>query len=200
MAGANITIDDGGLARALGQLAALGEDMSAPMRDAGEYFVRRTDARFDAEQAPGGAHWAPLAAATRKRKRGSKILTERARLRGSFSYRAQADGLEFGTSVIYAAIHQFGGSIERGAYSSTARLRTDAKGNLLRQVDDQGKATHRAIFAKDSHKRARSVRYTTEGFSIHIPARPFLGVDDEDGAELQQILLAHVERSAKNSA
>ena len=193
MAGAYI--DDGGLMRKLGHLVHLGEDMTSPMRDAGEYFLRRTDERFDREQGPGGAPWAPLAAATRKKKRHPKILTESARLRGSFSYRAEPDGLLFGTSVIYAAIHQFGGSIERGAYSSTVRLRTDAGGNLLRQ-SGEGKGKNLAVFAKDSNKRARSVRYTTEGFTVGIPARQFLGIDDEDGAELEAILFRHLERKA----
>lgn len=193
MAGANVTIDNGGLLRALGHLAKLGEDMTPAMRDAGDYFLRRTEARFDAEQGPGGVRWAELKPSTRKRKRHSKILTESEQLRNNFSYRAEPDGLLFGTSVLYAAIHQFGGSIERGAYSSTVRLRTDAGGNLLRQ-GGEGKGKNLAVFAKDSHKRARSARYTTEGFTVGIPARPFLGVDEADGAELEAILFRHLDR------
>lgn len=38
-----------------------------------------------------------------------------------------------GAARAYAAIHQFGGVIDRTPYSTRVRLRTDAKGELVRQ-------------------------------------------------------------------
>ena len=73
----------------------------------------------------------------------------------------------------YAAIQQFGGKIDRAAFSKQVRHRTDAKGELLRSKIMHGRGL---IFAKDSHKRALTRWFEVAAHSITIPARPFMPV------------------------
>lgn len=72
-----------------------------------------------------------------------------------------------GSNLAYAGIHEFGGTIHRKRSSGFVRLRTDARGNLLRQ----GANGKLAIFAKKSHNRFESVRYQKGAYDIIIPAR-----------------------------
>lgn len=161
-----IEIDDGGVSEALMRLIQAGEDLSPTLDAIGRLIKTRVQQGFVAGVSPYGDKWAP------PKQREGKPLIKNAYLKNSIDYQVEGDSVEIGTSIVYGAIHNFGGTIERGAYSSTARLRTDAKGNLLRQ-----EGTRRAIFAKKSHQRVRSVRYTTEGFEIHIPQRQWLPTD-----------------------
>ena len=92
----------------------------------------------------------------------------------------------------YAAIHQFGGTIQRAPYSTKVRHRTDAKGNLLRTAAFNGKGL---VFAKDKQKRAKERWFEVKAYSIKIPARPFLPIQangqlypDERDAIVRQIV------------
>lgn len=136
-----------------------------------------TEANFAAEGRPS---WVPLAASTRaerlKRNKGSnvlKILQDSGILAASIS---SAYGPDFaqvgagGAAKDYAAIQQFGGTIERAAHSVKTRLRTDAKGSLVRQATNK----NLAVFAKDTHKRARESWHTVEAYRVQVPARPYL--------------------------
>lgn len=135
-----------------------------------------TEANFAAEGRPS---WKPLSEATKaarlKRNRGSSvlmILQDRGILAASVSSAYGADFAQVGAGGAakdYAAIQQFGGTIERPPYSVKTRLRTDRQGNLLRQGDSK-----LAVFAKDSHKQARETWHEVPGFSVNIPARPYL--------------------------
>jgi phage virion morphogenesis protein len=173
-----IDVDDSGAEEALAELLRRGEDLTPLMANIAEDFHRVAMDNFEQQGQPA---WEPLSPATirSRAKRGhwpGKILQQSGQMMASVAPFSDDTSAGLGVATPYAAIQQLGGDIERGAYSSTARLRTDARGDLVRQLDDKGKKTNRAVFAKDSHKRVRSVRYTTEGFSIHIPARPYLPV------------------------
>lgn len=76
-----------------------------------------------------------------------------------------------GSNVKYAGIHEFGGTIKRVLLAGSVRLRTDKRGNLLRQ----GKNGKLAIFAKDRHKLTTTVAYAGgKRYEVVIPARaPF---------------------------
>jgi phage virion morphogenesis protein len=56
---------------------------------------------------PYGEKWLPL------KHRVGQPLVDTGRLRDSITYRASNDGVEVGTNVVYAAIHQFGGMAGR---------------------------------------------------------------------------------------
>lgn len=76
-----------------------------------------------------------------------------------------------GDNVEYAAIHEFGGRIVRQPHSGSVRLRTNAAGELLRQINGNGKL---AIFANKEHKRVKTVEYQSKGHEINMPERaPF---------------------------
>lgn len=164
-------------ADALAGLRNVAENTRSPrplMRAIAGTLESETEKNFAAQGRPA---WLGLSPRMLKRRgAGAKILQDTGRLAGSVAGRYGRDFASIGSNVAYAAIHQFGGTINRAAYSSTVRLRTDAKGNLLRQ-GDKGRAARLAVFAKDSHKRAVSRRYTVGSFGITMPARPFLPAD-----------------------
>lgn len=78
--------------------------------------------RFKAGQGPDGEPWQPSGRVVFKnfvrylhggRESKAKTLIETGRLRNSIHVAATADGVEVGTDVVYAAIHQFGGETGR---------------------------------------------------------------------------------------
>lgn len=169
-----------------------------------------TAANFAAQGRPS---WAPLSAATKrerlKRNKGSsilKILQDSGILAASISSDYGDDFAVVGAGGAakdYAAIQQLGGTIERPAYSVKTRLRTDAKGSLVRQATE-GKGKNLAAFAKDSHKRVREVNSTVNAYSIKIPPRPYLPFDGPpESATLQpaaersllDVLMSHLQKS-----
>lgn len=137
----------------------------------------QTEANFSAEGSP---KWQPLAASTLARRlksnKGSSVLMmlqDHGLLAASVSSDYGPDFVVIGAggaASAYAAAQQFGATINRAPYSTKVRLRTDAKGNLLRQ----GKSDKLAVFAKDTHKRARESWHEVKAFTIRIPARPYL--------------------------
>jgi phage virion morphogenesis protein len=95
------------------------------------------------------------------------------------------------TNKKYAAIHNFGGPITRHPFSMSVRLRTDAKGNLLRQ-GAEGNLSRLAVFAKASHKRAVEKKYTSSGFTINMPKREFMKLLPEDLATINQAAMDYL--------
>lgn len=84
-----------------------------------------------------------------------------------------------GSNVIYAAVHEFGVRFIRAGRTGTTRLRTDAKGNLLRQAGHP----HLAVFAKSSHSRAKEVAFTSQSHAVEIPARAPITTGIEERTE-----------------
>lgn len=163
---------DGSAAQRIEHAARQLGDASLLFRAIAGALETETEANFAAQGRP---PWVPLSAATRRerlrRNQGSsvlKILQDRGILAASVSSQFGRDFALVGAGTPYAAAHQFGAKIDMPPKSVQTRLRTDAKGNLVRQ------GTGGAVFAKDAHKRARSTWSTVEPHSITIPARPFL--------------------------
>lgn len=179
-----------GLDGALARLDQLGRSPRRLWQAVGAYGEASTRLRFRNQVGPDGTPWKP---SKRVRKGGGKTLVLSARLLRSFSHQVRADGVSWGTNVVYARIHQEGGEIQRAAYSSWARLRTDASGTLLRQKS----ADNLAVFAKATHKRVRVQRYTVDAHTIKMPARPFLGVNAADAAEIMRLATDVVGEAAR---
>jgi len=75
-----------------------------------------------------------------------------------------------GTPLKYARIHELGGTIQRTTKPGKVRLRTNKKGQLLRN------ANMGAIFARKGHTLAREVAYEGgKSYKITIPARAPIG-------------------------
>ena len=100
-----------------------------------------------------------------------------------------------GSNVVYAAIHEFGGTIQRKARAGTVRLRTDKDGNLIRQSGNP----HLAIFARGSHKRVKEVAYKAEAYEIEMPERsPVRTGIAEMQPTYQKLISAAVIKALKN--
>lgn len=82
-----------------------------PIWDAiGQYGESSTRLRFKNQVSPDGERWKP---SIRAQASGpGRTLIQKARLLRSISYSADDRGTTWGTNVIYAGIHQFGGTIQ----------------------------------------------------------------------------------------
>lgn len=116
----------------------------------GGALVTSTQKRFEDEKGPDGKAWPP---SLRARLTGGRTLTDTARLVSSITFEATADRLAVGTNVIYAAIHQMGGTI-KAKTKAGLRFRAPGNGGWVRKSQ------------------------------VEMPARPFLGLDEEDNKEI----------------
>lgn len=154
------------------ELQAMQKRLANPgpvLRDVGENMLQQAKARFGTGIGADGLKWKP-----KKQQNGRPTLVgETGDLRRQMAWKVSGSLLTVQATAPYAAIHQFGGTIERAPYSTKVRHRTDAKGNLLRTKAFNGKGL---VFAKDSAKRARERWFEVKAYSIKIPARPFLPI------------------------
>lgn len=164
----NIEVDDRNVKAALNRLIRAGEDMSPAMLAVSEHLKDAALESFDRQRAPDGTLWAPL-----------KESTRRQRGRGGFG--------------------EAGPILQR-------------RGNLLRSiVSDHGRdfaeAGTNLVYAAVQHFGAEKgefggARTGLPGRSFFqpipwgdIPARPFLGVSDDDERQIGEIILDHVARA-----
>lgn len=162
-----VTIDDRDLMRKLGALEKRASGLSPLLKNVGEYKVEATQGLFDKEHGPDGVKWAALSDRYKKKKKGSKILTETRRLRDSIIYAVRNGNLRVGTNVIYAAPHQFG--LDKA-------LVVPAHKRLVKKAF--GKPLAFPVWA--------SVR--AHLFNPHLPARPFLGWNNQDREEISAMV------------
>ncbi|MDR1530184.1 MAG: phage virion morphogenesis protein [Burkholderiales bacterium] len=121
--------------------------------------------------AQGRPRWTPLSKATlksrAKRGKGNQMLRDRGYLYTSLSRSYGSDYARVSSNMPYARIQHEGGTIDFAPRSGTVRLRTDRKGNLLRQKGHPNLAR----FANRRHKRVAVKRWTAaSGWSVTIPA------------------------------
>jgi len=95
--------------KVLNHAVAQGENTLALFDAIGAALVTSTQQRMERGQAPDGSVWPPSIRALAE---GGKTLIDKARLFQSITHEASATGVEVGTNVIYAAVHQFGATIE----------------------------------------------------------------------------------------
>ena len=107
----SVTVVDQQVRRAFDQLAVHMGNTAPVMSAIGTALVASTHMRFVSQTDPDGAAWRALNTEYAKGKRNTRILTESGRLRDSINDHASRDEVSVGTNVIYAAIHQFGGTI-----------------------------------------------------------------------------------------
>lgn len=149
--------------------------------DFGEHLLREVEERFQTQTDPEGNPWADLAPETWRRKKNNKILTETTRLRGSFNYEASDEELEVGSPVVYSAIHQFGGTVQVPPHEREIFLKIDPK---------TGRPGNRFV------KRSRADFAQTvqvPGYEIEMPARPMLGITEEDADYFVERLADHLQ-------
>jgi len=145
---------------AIERLLRLVGRMRPVMEAIGAYMESQTRLRFERGEAPGGEPWKP---SIRAQLEGGQTLLKSGRLRSSITYVAGEDQVEIGTNVVYAAMHQLGGTVTA---KSAPFLMFKVGGRFVRKT------------------------------SVTIPARPFLGVDDDNRAEIHGVLGGYLGRAA----
>lgn len=107
------TLDDTQIMDALDRLQAGTSEPQPLLQEIGAYGVHSTQARFATETAPDGTRWAALNPAYAELKgAGRNILTRSGKLKDDMSWHAGAAEVSWGSSRIYAAVHQFGATIK----------------------------------------------------------------------------------------
>lgn len=116
-----IYLDQTGAAAAITRLQGVFADPRPMLEDIGLEIETSTVERFETNVAPDGVAWQP---SIRARETGSKTLVEQGFLRDSFSYRVDGEGVEIGSALKYAAVHQVGGEISAKGEALRFRLAT----------------------------------------------------------------------------
>jgi phage virion morphogenesis protein len=170
MAGSKLYVnfDDTQLRFALHQVERLADDFSPMLKRIGVGLVEVTQRRFETATDPSGQAWHPLSKRYAKRKKGPGILREKAMrggLMGSITYQIEGNrSLAVGSNKEYAAIHQFGGTIQHGARSI----------KNFRKMKANGEFAHSGRFVKQRHANFSSEHHVG-AHSERMPARPYLG-------------------------
>jgi phage virion morphogenesis protein len=170
MAGAGIRLEAKDALAALAGIAARVEHPRPMWAAIGASLVTSTQRRFETGTDPAGNPWPP---SIRALTTGGKTLVLSARLMQSLTYNAWDNGVEEGTNLIYARIHQLGGLIKQAARTAILHFKFNARTGHTRFAKP-GKAN----FAQKAQIGAREIR---------IPARPYLGLDDDDEREIVAI-------------
>lgn len=170
-------------------------DNPAPALDAiGNYSVLSTRGRFKTETDPSGKAWKPLRprtansrrAGSRLRRGHNHILRATTELYQSITYDAQPRSVEWGSNVAYAAIHNEGGTIKVGARTQRLSLKK------TRRIGGGFKSR----FARAGTKGATARTVKIGAHTIRMPARRFLGVNEEDRKEHGNIVADFLLREA----
>jgi len=165
--------------RVLARIAERAAHARPLMRLIGGVMDDEVQENFDVQGRP---RWLGLKPRSAKRRGPDhKILQDSGQLRASIQTEAGDDYAAVGSNKVYAAIHHFGGVIDRAPYSIKVRHRLTAKGELMRSAALGGKGL---VFAKDSHKRARTSWAAVDAYQVRIPARPFLTIGPGGEAQI----------------
>ena len=181
MAGATLEFD---AAAALAVINEVAQAMGRPeplLHDIGEYLMIAHDQRFASQTSPEGTPWQALSPRyqRRKRKNGDKILVLDGYLKNTLRYQVNGDELLFGSNRPYAAIHQFGGTIDVASRRQQAYFRQGKNGEV----------GNRFV----SKRKSNFAQWVTIGaYQIRIPARPFLGVSESDGYAIAGIAMRYL--------
>lgn len=184
MAGVTLQYDS---AAALAVIRRAAEAMGNPepmLADMGEHLRIVHRQRWATQSSPDGTPWAPLSPAyqRRKKKNRDKILQLDGTLKNNLVYQVEGGDLLFGTNRIYAAIHYFGGTINMPARPGEVFFRTGRDG----AVGNRFSTRKRSNFAQ---------RVNIGAYTIHIPARPWLGTSAADDDHLGDIALNYIRRA-----
>ena len=123
--------------------------------------------RFKTSRTPEGKRWEP---SKRAEQEAGKTLVKTGTMKNSIRRSANDSGFAVGTNNIYAATHQF------GAPGRRITIRAKTSRGLIFKIGDQW-----------IRKKQVTIR-------VHIPARPFLGISEEDQKEIREEFEAELRR------
>lgn len=110
-----VSIDDEDMREKLSELVRKMERPIGFYKNVGERLLRSVHDNFDNESAPDGSRWQSLSLVTRDRhselygNAQITILRASGRLKESINYEPSETDVKIGSSLVYAAIHHFGG-------------------------------------------------------------------------------------------
>lgn len=193
--GITVAIDDKAVMAALDRLVAAGGNLAPVMPAIAGAVVTSTQRRFEAEAGPGGEKWQPFAKSTlarmsKRRRTRPFLLRDKVSpgLYSSIHAETTDTSAEVGTNLRYAAIHQFGGDVKQTErqQTSTFRYANEGAGRTKEglRVGSKLRFARASTRAKSKHERSFAIPART----IRIPARPYLGVDASDQAEILAII------------
>lgn len=166
MTGALLQVDLTGDDVALADLGALIGRLADPTQayeDVGQALITSTHDRWQRGVAPDGSPWPP---SLRVIAHGGKTMILSSRLFRSITANVSPTGVEIGTNVIYAAIHQLGGVIQKAARTAVLHFKTNQRTGTSR-------------FAKPG-KADRARKAEIGAHAIRMPVRAYLGLDEDD--------------------
>jgi len=184
--GIRISVTDDQVMATLDRIDRVAQQPGDIMAAIAAHMVMSTQRHFETETGP-SSKWAPLSPRTankrigRRRRGTANMLRVSNRLYSSITGESTEKEATVGTNVLYAAIHQFGGEIQKAARSQDIHLST-------------GKGRKR--FVRASAKRKRSMTVQVGAHTITIPARPFLYLDESDFREIEAIAAEGFRREA----
>lgn len=182
MTGVRLRADASDVLAGLGRIDAATGNRRALLAAVGGALVTSAQRRIERETGPDGTAWprlSPRTAARRigRRRRGYEhMLRVSNRLYQSLTAAADDDFVLVGSNVVYAGIHQEGGTIDMPERQATIYQHYNARTDTF---DPTFRKASRSNFARD---------VTIGAHQIAIPARPFLGVDADDRAEIAALL------------
>ncbi|HQG51843.1 MAG TPA: phage virion morphogenesis protein [Syntrophorhabdaceae bacterium] len=159
-----IKINDKEVTKLFNELVRRDQNMSPAMKIISGIMLDAVRENFEKE----GPGWQKLKPATirQREKKGhwpGKILRVSGQLSSSITSKYDSKSARVGTNKVYAAIHQFGGDIQRS-------------GQVLHfKKYKKGKYAGKTLFAKSSKA---DFGMKTGAYSIHIPPRPYLKTND----------------------
>jgi len=142
-------------------------DLTPAMSKIGEIIVASVRRNFREGRGPDLVPWKPIKREGRGDRPVAPTLVYTGRLRDSINYQAYGNKIEVGTDLGYAAVHQSGG-------------RTTA--HIIRP------RRQKALYWPGAAHPVRFVRHPGSS----IPARPFLGVRDEDWNDIRSALISYI--------
>ncbi|SDG21391.1 phage virion morphogenesis protein [Rhodobacter capsulatus] len=165
MVGTAVEIIEQGLAEALARIERLSAlDRHELMDTIGRLAQLQTRQRIEVEKtAPDGTPWA-------KTWRGSSILFNTGTLADSIDYLSNQHEVRVGSALVYARIHQFGGTIKP---KNKKALSFAVPGGLRKAMPGGSEK----VFLK----------------SVTIPARPYLGLSADNIAEAEEVIAEFIE-------
>ncbi len=169
MAGARFEVTLDGAEEALAVLARTidrTEDKRGLFDAVGASLVVSTQARFEREEDPEGNPWP---ASLRALLEGGRTLTMTARLVSSITHEATESSVAVGTNVIYAGIHQTGGTI-RAKTPKGLRFRSAGNGQWV--TKQEVTMPRRAFLGLDADDEAEIIQLSAD----------WLGVENDDGS------------------
>ena len=182
----SVRVQDDQITPRLRRLVTHLEHLTPVMEDIGRALGNITEDAFQSETSPWGQRWAPLDAAyVRRARKGNAhpILQRTGGLAASVTAGGNNQSAWVGVSKVYAAIHQFGGTIQHQARTGTVYFKQGRDGTVGKRFVRKSQSN----FAQD---------YSAGAHTQTLPPRPFLPIS-ADGAlapVAQTVVLGILER------